>query len=143
MLQGDAHHGRILDRRPRLQRRQIQPLRAHERDRLYPGQIAPLNTHSRRLPREVVQDLNRLVGDPDLVGLGESNHYAEGVAIFRSEARPPGAGSSLSATQARRILDPLEECDEARAVSHVQKVLCTRRYRRNRCTNAVARSRRV
>ncbi len=88
-------------RSPRLQGQERDVPTAHLGDRVDPRQVGPFDPDSLLAAREVVKDLDGLVRDGDLVGVGEAKDHPQ----FRRFSAESRSGARLLAYEPRRLPD--------------------------------------
>ena len=89
VLQRDAEQVGRGHGSPRLDGEQRHRFAAHGVDGVDPGQVGALHPHARRLARQVVEDLQGLVGDADLVRVGEGHDDPQLPRSAPAETRAP------------------------------------------------------
>ena len=115
VLQRDAEKMGFGHRRPGLQGQQRDVRPAHLVDRVHPGEIGALDPHPVSPAGQVIEDLDRLVGDGDLVGVGEAENHPQ----FGGVSAESGPGARFLAYQPGRLPDTGEDGLERAVVPRI------------------------
>ncbi|GBE57698.1 hypothetical protein BMS3Abin01_00619 [bacterium BMS3Abin01] len=102
VLQGDPPQIHPPYRLPALQHEQRYILVAHQRGHVGPGAVDPLRPGFAVVVDQGVKDLDRLVGDADLIDIGVAERYPECIFLLPDTA-------NLAADIAGRLFHPFQE----------------------------------
>ncbi len=110
MLERHPQYVGFAHRAPALEGQERDALAPHLSDRVGPREIGALDGHPFRLPSEVVEDLDGLVGYADLVRVRKSQHHAN----FSKAPGESGTGPGFFAYQSGGLTDPRKDFLEAK-----------------------------